>query len=90
MKQDTFTDYAMTQSDLLYQQLGDLQNLDEVIDHLATLPTSAVATLLGEMLHNVFCERGFHKPRYMALLMLQRISSCDCNELDRFLELVRL
>ena len=89
MKRDTFTEYAMAQTDLLYKQLGDLENLDKIIDHLATLPTSAVATLLGEMLHSVFCERGFTAPRYMALMALQRLSTCDCGELDDFLVLER-
>lgn len=89
MKRDTFTDYAMAQSDLLYRQLGDLENLDKAIDRLAKLPDSAVATLLGEMLHSVFCERGFNTPRYMALMTLQRIAKSSDHELDRFLELVR-
>jgi len=89
MRRDTFTDYAMMQSDLLYQQLGDLEDLDNVIDHLATLPTAAVATLLGEMLHSVFRERGFNRPRYVALLALQRLANCGCDELDHFLGLQR-
>ena len=89
MKQDTFTEYAMAQSELLYKQLGDLDNLEKIIDDLSKLPNAAVATLLGEMLHSVFCERGFTAPRYMALMALQRLSNCDGDELDRFLDLVR-
>ena len=89
MKRDTFTDYANTQSDLLYEQLGDLEDLDRTEARLAKLPDSAVAVLLGEMLESVFCERGFNTPRYLALAALQRLTNCDCGELDRFLGLER-
>ncbi len=89
MKRDTFSEYATAQSDLLYKQLGDLEDLDKTEARLAKLPNSAVAVLLGEMLESVFCERGFNTPRYMALIALHRLTNCDCSELDRFLGLER-
>ncbi len=89
MKRDTFTTYSIRQSNLLYKQLGELENLDRSIDHLATLPDSAVATLLGEMLHSVFCERGFSTPRYLALLTLERLANGSDDDLDAFLGLDR-